>query len=173
MQAIGTFRRELKRDQEPSGISEDDLSCEEGEVNVDKLLDDVKRVVASFPKKVPFFIEKNENVPQAILSDELKLFRSMLNYVTNACKHTSSGSITLKIYTRGKDEGINDLLLPGAVVHPKRDVLIVEVHDTGKSALVCFMCECIEVSMRWDFFSLFFEVPEGILHSSYLYVALT
>ena len=141
MQAIGTFRRELKRDQEPSDMSDDDLSCEEGEVNVDKLLDDVKRVVASFPKKVPFFIEKNENVPEVILSDELKLFRSMLNYVTNACKHTSSGSITLKIYTRGKDEGINDLgltLLPGALVHPKRDVLIVEVHDTGKSAFVLF-----------------------------------
>ena len=159
MQAIGTFRRELKRDQEPSGISEDDLSCEEGEVNIDKLLDDVRRVVASFPKKVPFFIEKNENVPEVILSDELKLFRSMLNYVTNACKHTSSGSITLKIYTRGKDEGSKSLL-PGALVQPKRDVFIIEVHDTGKSALVCFMCECIEISMRWDFFSLFFEIPE-------------
>ena len=50
MQAIGTFRRELKRDQEPSDMSDDDRSCEEGEVNVDKLLDDVRRVAASFPK---------------------------------------------------------------------------------------------------------------------------
>ena len=44
MQAIGTFRRELKRDQEPSDMSDDDRSCEEGEVNVDKQLFTVLQV---------------------------------------------------------------------------------------------------------------------------------
>jgi hypothetical protein len=25
------------------------------------------------------------------------------------------------------------------------------------------MCECIEISMRWNFFSLFFGIPEDLL----------
>ena len=36
-----------------------------------------------------------------------------------------------------------------------------------KSALVC-LCVNVEVSMRWDFFSLFYRIPGGILHSSLL-----
>ena len=137
VQAIESFRGDLTRVNKCSSVlyEEDETSsCEKGLVKVDQLLDNVKRVVGAFPKKVPFFIEKNENVPPAIISDDLKLFRSILNYLTNACKHTQTGSIILKVYVRRATDTATDMeidLLPGALVQPKSDVVIVEVHDTG------------------------------------------
>ena len=125
LRAIESFRGTLKRDH---------TALAQGKVNVDRLLDDVKRVAGTLPKKVPFFIEKNDNVPEAIVSDELKLFRSILNYISNASKHTDTGSIVLKIYVRKVTDVATDLekeSLPGALVAPKRDVVIVEVHDSG------------------------------------------
>mmetsp|Transcript_47018 Transcript_47018/g.98604 ORF Transcript_47018/g.98604 Transcript_47018/m.98604 type:complete len:1018 (-) Transcript_47018:48-3101(-) len=129
--------------QQPSGTK--------GVVIVDQLVDSIERVIGTYPKKVPFFIEKGDNVPQAIVSDDLKLFRSIINYLTNACKHTQAGSIRLRIYVKKADTasvaagGGNNIkesfnagatkleldLLPGALVAPKKDVFIMEVHDTG------------------------------------------
>lgn len=129
-QAIEHFRGDLVV---RGGQSE---GSKEGErpVNMDQLVENVKKVVSTFPNKVPLYIEKEDNVPSTILSDELKLFRSIMNYLTNALKHTNSGSIRLHIYVRKASEAITDMeldRLPGTLVAPKSDVLVVEVHDTG------------------------------------------
>lgn len=132
MQAIESFRGELRRSHGDSNKENPD--DEKGVVNVDQLIENIKRVVGTVPKKVPFFIEKDENVPKSIVSDDLKLFRSILNYLTNACKHTKDGCIRLKIYVRKAGESVSNMelnVLPGALVAPKMDVLIMEVHDTG------------------------------------------
>lgn len=145
VQAIETFRGDLKRDHEPNQSSEEGSSnnggenCdgggqEKGLVNVNQLVDTVERVVGTFPKKVPFFVQKDDNVPKAIISDDLKLFRSVLNYISNACKHTQTGSIVLRIYVRMAAESSMDMelgMLPGALYSPKHDSFIMEVHDTG------------------------------------------
>jgi len=134
-QAIENFRGDLvvRGGQSSSSSTE---STKEGErpVNIDQLVDNLNKVVSTFPKKVPLYIEKEDNVPTTILSDELKLFRSIMNYLTNAFKHTNSGSIRLHIYVRKASEFITDMeldRLPGTFVAPKCDVLVVEVHDTG------------------------------------------
>lgn len=142
---------------ENGGTSRAAEEKEEGLVNVDRLVAGVERVIGTFPKRVPFFVEKAKNMPKTIVADDLKLFRSILNYLTNACKHTHAGSIKLRIYVRkaanvattggtamgvvskGDNSGEDgrsamDMeldLLPGALVAPKRDMFVVEVHDTG------------------------------------------
>jgi len=129
-QAIENFRGDLVV---RGGQSE---SSKEGvrPVNIDQLVNNVNEVVSTFPKKVPLYIEKEDNIPSTIVSDELKLFRSIMNYLTNAFKHTNSGFIRLHIYVRKASESITDMeldLLPGTFVAPKCDVLVFEVHDTG------------------------------------------
>ncbi len=130
-QAIENFRGDLVV---RGGQSESSTMSGERPVKIDQLVENVNKVVSTFPKKVPLYIEKEENVPATILSDELKLFRSIMNYLTNAFKHTDSGSIRLHIYVRKASESISDMeldRLPGTFVAPKSDVLVVEVHDTG------------------------------------------
>ncbi len=125
-EAIENFRDFVVRGgQGPSG---------EGLVDMNQLVENVNKVVSTFTKTVPFYIEKEDNVPSTIVSDELKLFRSIMNYLTNAFKYTNSGSVRLHIYVRKASNVISDLeldLLPGTFVAPKSDVLVVEVQDTG------------------------------------------
>ncbi|KAL7549412.1 hypothetical protein ACHAWF_012680 [Thalassiosira exigua] len=130
IQAIESFRGGLTR---TNSSKQPGDGAEQGLVNVDQLVNNIERVVGTYPKKVPFFIEKEPSAPQEIISDDLKLFRSILNYVTNACKQTAAGSIRLRIYARkaASTKDVASDLLPGALVAPKRDMFIVEVHDTG------------------------------------------
>mmetsp|Transcript_29583 Transcript_29583/g.54170 ORF Transcript_29583/g.54170 Transcript_29583/m.54170 type:complete len:1093 (-) Transcript_29583:158-3436(-) len=128
------------------------VNPKDGVVDVDRLISGVERVIGTYPKRVPLFVEKADNVPRTIVADDLKLFRSTLNYLTNACKHTSEGSIKLRIYIKRAakqgngaamaEEGLDHYdgdfatdmeldLLPGALVAPSKDVFVVEVHDTG------------------------------------------
>ena len=132
-QAIEDFRGDLVVRGEQQKQSSSSMEGERP-VKIDQLVDNLNEVVSTFPKKVPLYIEKEDNVPSTILSDELKLFRSIMNYMTNAFKHTDSGSIRLHIYVRKSSKSITDKeldRLPGTFVAPKSDVLVVEVHDTG------------------------------------------
>lgn len=143
VRAIETFRGGLCRVLETIQLEGNESGGENGGkmdarekdyVNINLLVDYIERVVGTFPKKVPFIIQKDDNVPEAIISDDLKLFRSILNYITNACKHTISGSILLRIYVRKAAEAATEMefgLIPGALFAPKRDSFIMEVHDTG------------------------------------------
>lgn len=134
VEAIESFRGDLKHVHEPIHSEDNENRGEKGLVNINLLVKYIEKVVGTIPKNVPFFIQKDENVPQAIISDDLKLFRSVLNYLTNACKQTQSGSILLRIYVRTAAEYVNNMelgLLPGALFAPKRDSFIMEVHDTG------------------------------------------
>jgi signal transduction histidine kinase len=134
VEAIESFRGDLKCVHEPIHSEDNENKEEKGLVNINLLVKYIEKVAGTISKNVPFFIQKDENVPQAIISDDLKLFRSVLNYITNACKQTQSGSILLHIYVRTAAEPVTNMelgLLPGALFAPKRDSFIMEVHDTG------------------------------------------
>ncbi|KAL3943069.1 MAG: hypothetical protein SGBAC_002846 [Bacillariaceae sp.] len=65
-----------------------------------KLSDFVKKlqtVLASFPKSVPFTISLHESVPPTVVTDDLKVFRAAINYLTNACARTKEGAINFSI----------------------------------------------------------------------------
>lgn len=129
-QAIENFRGDLV----VRGGQSESSKLGERPVNIDQLVENINKVVSTFPKRVSLYIDKEDNVPSTIVSDELKLFRSIMNYLTNAFKHTNSGFIRLHIHVRKASESITDMeldLLPGTFVAPKCDVLVVEVHDTG------------------------------------------
>lgn len=81
-------------------------------------------VMDPFPKKVPLVITTDDAVPPVIVADELKVFRSVVNYLTNACSKTETGSVHLKIYLKDETEGIEE----GS--EPRQSVIFL-VEDTG------------------------------------------
>jgi hypothetical protein len=51
-------------------------------------------MLETFPKSVPFYISIDSMVPPEIcVTDDLKIFRSAMNYLTNALKKTETGSV--------------------------------------------------------------------------------
>jgi K+-sensing histidine kinase KdpD len=65
--AIESFRGEM------DSSSNTDTVQEKGHVTISELVKNVDRVVMMYPKKVPLFINVDENVPAAIVSDDLKV----------------------------------------------------------------------------------------------------
>jgi CheY-like chemotaxis protein/signal transduction histidine kinase len=73
-------------------------------INVTRVVDLVKNlqmIMEPIPKKVPLIITLDPAVPHTIVSDDLKLFRSALNLVSNAAGRTVTGKVHLRIYTKG------------------------------------------------------------------------
>jgi len=69
-------------------------------------------IMEPIANKVPLIITVDEAAPPVILADDLKLFRSALNLMTNAVHRTSVGMVRLSI-------------------HPVEDTLVFECEDTG------------------------------------------
>ena len=87
VQAIKSFRGDLTRAdsarRKSSMGGDEDLflstSEEEGLVNLDQFVNSIERVIGTYPKKVPFFIEKSKNVPATIRVRYELIVRSILN----------------------------------------------------------------------------------------------
>ena len=90
-------------------------------LNVADLVKNLHMVMEPYPKCVPLIITTDPSVPAKVLTDDLKVFRSAVNYLTNACEHTERGSVHMRIYTSA-DDGNSDA--------QKR--LIFECEDTGR-----------------------------------------
>mmetsp|Transcript_7622 Transcript_7622/g.11642 ORF Transcript_7622/g.11642 Transcript_7622/m.11642 type:complete len:916 (-) Transcript_7622:113-2860(-) len=69
---------------------------------VAELVKNLKMVMEPYPKKVPLFISVDKLVPPQFVSDDLKIFRSTVNYLTNALQKTESGNVHLKIFVGNK-----------------------------------------------------------------------
>jgi CheY-like chemotaxis protein/signal transduction histidine kinase len=117
-QAIETFRGDVNQHNRNSAIVSKGMSATAGPNTIDvaDFVKNLKMIVEPFPKKVPLFISVDPLVPPKFVSDDLKIFRSALNFVVNALKKTESGSVHLKIYVGGKK---------------KKPKLIFECEDTG------------------------------------------
>ncbi len=89
------------------------------EINIPDFIQNVKLVLELYPKFVPVYITVDEEVPIEIVSDELKIFRSVINYLTNACKVTEKGFVHLRIYLKQN--------FPSK----SKQSLVFECHDTG------------------------------------------
>eukprot|EP00536_Pseudo-nitzschia_multiseries_P001676 jgi/Psemu1/250846/estExt_Genewise1Plus.C_210160 len=81
-------------------------------------------VMDPFPKKVPLIITTDDAVPPIIMTDDLKVFRSLVNYLTNACSKTETGSVHLKIHVKDETEDMEENSGPSQSV-------IFTVEDTG------------------------------------------
>jgi PAS domain S-box-containing protein len=68
--------------------------------SLDKLITDLKSIVEELikGKNLRFYVRKNQNVPDTIVSDSKMLFQILTNLLSNAVKFTEKGKIQLKIY---------------------------------------------------------------------------
>lgn len=111
--AIDTYRGTLKKESSSRNVmssTSDNSNNNSAErtrpgqvVTISRLVKNLKTTIDSYPKRVPIFFELAKDVPPVILSDDVKLFRSALNYLTNACKVTEDGSITFRIFVETID----------------------------------------------------------------------
>jgi hypothetical protein len=83
-------------------------------ISINIIISDKKKIVENLisNKNIAFKVEKLNDVPDLIISDEKKLRQILVNLLSNASKFTEEGEIVLRIYT-------------------KNDKLYFEVEDTG------------------------------------------
>eukprot|EP00934_Nitzschia_sp_Nitz4_P008397 Nitzschia sp. Nitz4//scaffold1_size375055//355515//362632//NITZ4_000342-RA/size375055-processed-gene-0.397-mRNA-1//1//CDS//3329541243//8387//frame0 len=86
-------------------------------VKMADLVKNLNSVMEPFPKQVPIVLSVEPSVPPEFVSDDIKLFRSATNYLSNACAKTESGSIHFRIFTRTNIE--------------KSEEIVFECEDTG------------------------------------------
>jgi CheY-like chemotaxis protein len=95
-------------------------------LNVPELVKNLHMVMEPYPKQVPLIITTDPALPAKVLTDDLKVFRSCVNFLTNACANTERGSVHLRIYASGGDDDKAN--------SQKR--LIFECEDTGSGVPV-------------------------------------
>jgi CheY-like chemotaxis protein len=97
---------ESLRFQNPDTQSASDAFFNSGSIDalpvtkMDELIKSLHMLMEPIPKKVPLVIRMSSSVPPMILSDDLKLFRSALNFLSSAATRTHHGGIQLRIYPR-------------------------------------------------------------------------
>jgi CheY-like chemotaxis protein/GAF domain-containing protein len=62
-------------------------------------------VLEPFPKTVPLLITIHPKVPKIVMMNDLKVFRAAVNYLTNACSKTETGSVHLSISIKERHGG--------------------------------------------------------------------
>jgi His Kinase A (phospho-acceptor) domain len=92
-EAIETFRGDANNRNRRASANSKDLNGMTP-IAVAELVKNVNMVMEPFPKKVPLFISVDPLVPPKFsVTDDLKVFRSIINYLTNALKKTEKGNV--------------------------------------------------------------------------------
>ena len=68
-----------------------------------ELIKSLTMIMDPIPKKVPMILTLDTSLPHRIVCDDLKLFRSTLNLVSNGITRTELGVVHMKIYLRSAD----------------------------------------------------------------------
>jgi CheY-like chemotaxis protein/signal transduction histidine kinase len=105
----------------------DGVDVQESRLSIRELVRHIHFVMDPFPKRVPLVITTDDSVPQVVLADDLKVFRSIVNYLTNACANTETGSVHLKIFIRDEAEEDGE---PSANGNSQKNI-VFSVEDTG------------------------------------------
>jgi CheY-like chemotaxis protein len=69
-----------------------------------ELIRNLQMVMEPFPKQVPLIFTMDPKVPPTVVTDDLKIFRSAINFLTNACAKTETGSVNLRIYVKEEED---------------------------------------------------------------------
>ena len=97
--AAGSMQQLQQQQQSDSGIgghaaAVDALPMTE----MSELINSLAMVMEPIPKLAPLIITLDERVPPVICCDDLKLFRSALNLISNALPRTEIGAVHLRIF---------------------------------------------------------------------------
>jgi CheY-like chemotaxis protein len=120
LESFNKVRRNRNSTQEEKKEDDD----EEKVLIISDLVKHLHVVMDPFPKQVPLVITTDDAVPPIIVADDLKIFRSVVNYLTNACAKTDTGSVHLKICLKDDTEAAEENIDPCQSV-------IFSVEDTG------------------------------------------
>jgi CheY-like chemotaxis protein len=112
-----------KKQDTESSLKTKIMEVKRHQINIPEFVQNIKMVIETYPKTVPLYITIDPEVPTTIVSDDLKIFRSVINYLTNACNVTKKGCIQLRIFIKRN--------FPAKT---KRS-LIFECQDTGPGVL--------------------------------------
>lgn len=91
-------------------------------VTTSDLVKNLNMVMEPFPKQVPIIITVDPSVPPEFMGDDMKIFRSATNFLTNSCAKTESGSIHFRIYTRTNAEQAREIVFECEDTGPGVDV---------------------------------------------------
>jgi CheY-like chemotaxis protein len=100
-------------------------------LNISELVQHLHVIMNPFPKRVPLVVTTFDEVPNVIVADDLKVFRSIVNFLTNACGNTETGSVHLKIFL--KEESEDDDVSDDTADHQS---IVFMVEDTGNGISV-------------------------------------
>ena len=102
-----------------SKIEAGSMEIHEAEYDFSTVLNDIFNMVhiKAEQKAIDLLFDVDENIPNSMMGDEMRLRQIMVNVLNNAIKYTSEGSVTLKI--KG-ERSFND-----------RIILKIDVIDTG------------------------------------------
>lgn len=65
--------------------------------DLNDLVKSLRMILDPIPKEVPFVISLDQYTPTVVFADDLKVFRSTLNLLTNALNRTTTGTVHLSI----------------------------------------------------------------------------
>ncbi len=120
--SLEAFNKEKRRRE---NTPEETKDQDEKNLCINDLVKHLHIVMDPFPKKVPLVITTDDAVPPVIVADDLKVFRSVVNFLTNACAKTETGSVHLKIFLKSELDDIEETMEP-------RQSVYFSVEDTGK-----------------------------------------
>lgn len=90
---------------------------------VDAIKEEFKPIAAK--KDIQFVINIDPNIPEILYSDEMRIIQIVRNFLSNAFKFTTEGSVELTVARPEKDLSFSD----GNLVHDK--ILAITVSDSG------------------------------------------
>ena len=93
-----------------------------GTVNVADFVKNLNMIMEPFPKHVPIIITVDPEVPREFICDDMKIFRSATNFLSNACAKTESGSIHFRIFKRTNVEQMPEIVFECEDTGPGVDV---------------------------------------------------
>ncbi len=81
------------------------MTLRAAQIKIADIIDDItKSFQRGFHEKALYFnVELNENLPEYIFNDKQRIEQILKNFISNALKFTSSGGVTLKVYSLGKN----------------------------------------------------------------------
>ncbi len=98
-----------------SKIEAGKLELEYIEFDLEDIIGNVASVMSmkAYDKGLEFVVYRDENVPQKLIGDPLRIGQILINLVNNAIKFTQKGEVTVKIYL---DDLVGDKVVLGFVV---------------------------------------------------------
>jgi CheY-like chemotaxis protein/signal transduction histidine kinase len=129
---IETLRTEKRHDASDNAVNH---PAQSPFIDMNEFVASLNQTMESIPKRVPLILTVHDSVPARIVSDELKLFRSSLNLISNALSNTTTGSVQFHIYvdtgaTSQEQQGRQRYLIS------QPQYLVFECTDTGRELQV-------------------------------------